>query len=380
MQKALTLLEANNPYGNICATVEDDGRTVYLYLSPYGTSEQDARAVWVANRIPAPTQDDRGSADVGIPPLMPRRGTRHPDGHPGFSASDLSLLWFPEGDGVTLLYHGLPVAMLPPWYGSRGCTGYSLEAIGEERLAWEMDAGVLQTLSTRLEQSRDFWLWRAEPASWPAFQMRSLAHLESRLGPHHRYIAGNQFDTPRIDVAQFQPHNHRGASVYTTVGMSAQPLPQVDLYFDDATTHRRVELAIAMTTEHESVASLLAGLGRYPWDSYTWLGNGHTIAMATPWLFVEAGLSPVVLLLTDPPAKMLGSPMNPRFSCVPDLTGLRDRSGEPVTYLWVLPINIHERDLARGRGPSELIQKIAREGRGWLWTADMPGPQAMMGL
>lgn len=43
-----------NPYGTFTAYLEDDGRTVYLYLQAEQNPEFGIKSVWVCNRAEAP--------------------------------------------------------------------------------------------------------------------------------------------------------------------------------------------------------------------------------------------------------------------------------------------------------------------------------------
>lgn len=46
-----------NPYGTFTAYLEDDGRTVYLYLQAEQNPEFGIRSVWVCNRTEAPEKE-----------------------------------------------------------------------------------------------------------------------------------------------------------------------------------------------------------------------------------------------------------------------------------------------------------------------------------
>jgi hypothetical protein len=61
-----------NPYETLAAVVEDDGRTVYLYLYSVQDQERRFQPVWVANRLPAAEKPDQAAMREGIAPLMPR--------------------------------------------------------------------------------------------------------------------------------------------------------------------------------------------------------------------------------------------------------------------------------------------------------------------
>ncbi len=355
MAESTLLLAETNPYGTLEALVEDDGRTVYLYLQPAGDQPGNPCAVWVANRLPAPVGEDRGAMQAGMAPLMPRGGTRHPEGHPPLEPGRLAFVWLEEGDGVALLEGDRPLAVLPPWSGMEGFWGYAAEAARETPLAWPLEPA-LPGLAPRLEAARGYWEWRGTPGSWPEIRDGRMAHMESRLGPHRRYWAADGGTFPPRAIALFTPEEVPGVSVLATVGMSAQAMPRVELAMEDPAPHRRVELVLGTRGEPESAAGLLSGLMIQPWRARSWFGGGHTYSWEP--LSEEPGRSAVLLTAEPPP-----NPCPP-----PSLDGLRDRSGDPVTFLWVLPITAAERTLAAGSGSASLARKLARERRGWLWS------------
>jgi hypothetical protein len=50
---------------------------------------------------------------------------------------------------------------------------------------------------------------------------------------------------------------------------------------------------------------------------------------------------------------------------VPDLSGF-SFGGEPVRWLWIVPISERERMLAAERGPTSLVTHLAAQRRSWL--------------
>lgn len=356
------MLNETSPYGSREVVLEDDGRTVYLYLIPERPEDPaEPVAVWVANRVAAPETDDLASMAAGTPPLMPRHGTRHPAGRPPFPPEDLELVWFEAGDGVALLERGALLAVIPGWAGQDGFPGYSREAVGQQSLAWELE-DALDSLGPRIESARRYWEWRAQPESWSAIQDTGLRHLESRMGPQRRYWAADGGGWPPRAVVQFEPADCPGVSVCATVGMGAQPMPQVELYVEDPAPFRRIELALGTTGDPAAAARLLSGMMASPWANVTWLGDGHTWSWnASPT--IAAGS---VMLLCDPPADGKRG-LKHRGQAAPDLSGVLDRSGDPVTYLWVVPLSEGEVELAEQGGSAAVIREMRRRGRGWVW-------------
>jgi hypothetical protein len=58
---------------------------------------------------------------------------------------------------------------------------------------------------------------------------------------------------------------------------------------------------------------------------------------------------------------------------VPDLSGFAF-GGEPVRWLWILPITERERQLAKERGATSLITQLAAQRRSWVVGRLPPRP------
>jgi hypothetical protein len=302
---------------------------------------------------------------LGRAPLMPRGGTRHPDGFPAIRADDLSLVWFEEGDGAALLHRGQPFAVVPPWAGVEDFAGYAAEAVGQQSLASPLDPEALAALGGRIDAAHRYWEWRAGQESWRDIQQAGIRHLESRLGSQLRYWAADGGEFPQRAVVLFQPREPAGVSVFATIGMSGQAMPQVEIYVDNPAPFRRIELAIATEGQPEWAPRLLSSMMSMPWQEITWLGHGHTYS----WQGAEntGGTPETFLLLVDPPRDPAGRGFFRRGAAAPDLYGLNARNGDPVTYLWVVPISSNEQRLAEELGSEELARKLAGDGRGWVW-------------
>jgi len=354
------LIAEVNPYGNLEAMVEDDGRTVYLYLQHVTDDGWGLRPVWVANHLPAPEGRDMDAMEAGMAPLMPREGTHFPQGGPALDEDRLSLVWFEEGDGAALLEGDRPVAIVAPWSGEGGFPGYSAAAVGTQELAWELGEA-LDTLGERVKRAAAYWRWREQDESWEEIREAQLDHLERHLGPHRRYWAADGGTFPPGAVVQFTPPSHPGVFVYTTLGMSAQAMPRVEMHYEDPAPCRRVELALGARDDSPEFARTLSWAMGMPWRDCNWLGDGHTIS----WDEAPAG---GVLLLAQPPAAgragLLRRPLPP-----PSLPGFTDRSGDPVTYLWLMKISLEEQSYAEKHSSAKLAAVLERNGRGWLWES-----------
>src|SRR5690606_29135581 len=129
------VLTAGNPYGSRTLVVERDEDASVAYLcSPDGTVHG---ACWLANHRPAPAVVDLARINAGLPPLMPRANTLHPEGRRPLA--QLTPLWFEEGDGVALYEEDELLAVIPGWADMhRGMPGYARDAVGESPFAWAL--------------------------------------------------------------------------------------------------------------------------------------------------------------------------------------------------------------------------------------------------
>jgi hypothetical protein len=348
------LLDSESPYGSRRLTVECDRVTTAAYLH---SEDSPIAATWIANHVQAPDTVDRARLDAGETPVMPAGHTKHPDGRPVPDPGALRAVWFEEGDGVAILEYGSLLAVLPGWTGmSRGMPGYCRDVIGQTPFGWSLDDAI-EGLGPRAALAEDFWQWRADAQSWADFQQGLLGYLLGKLGPGARYWDVGGDKQPPIGVTERPPAGLRTYTVLSTVGMSCQRMPVIEQMGDAAAAGARIELAIATTLPSTAAARIFMWLGQYPWREVTWLGPGHCI----PW-YHEPSTFPLgrgeAVLLLDKPGNLLGPE-------VPDLSGY-SFGGEPVRWLWMVPVTERERRLATERGPASLITHLAAQRRSWV--------------
>jgi hypothetical protein len=349
------LLESVSPYGSRRVVVEYDGTTTAAYLHDEATA---IAATWIANHGQAPPTTDLARLGTGQAPEMPADHTKHPDGTPLLEPDSLRALWFEEGDGVAIMEHDEARAVLPGWSDmSNGMPGYSRDVIGQTPFSWSLD-DALEGLGPRIAEAESFWQWRADASAWADFQQAVLGHLLNRLGPGARYWDVGGGKQPLVGVSERQPTRQRPYTVLSTVGMSCQRMPVVELTGENPAARGRIELAIATTMPSADAARVFLWLAQYPWREISWLGSGHCL----PW-YHEASTFPLgggheaVLFLHEP-----GGLLGPE---IPDLSGF-SFGGEPVRWLWIIPVTERERLLAAERGPDSLINHLAAQRRSWV--------------
>lgn len=363
MAGARVLLDEYSPYHSRRIVVECDSRTTAAYL-------MDARGrirvpVWLANHDVAPETGDPSSGLYrGEAPLMPAAHTRHPQGRAPFAPGALRAVWFEEGDGVALLESGADgdslLAVVPGWAeADSGIPGYAREAIGRSPYAWALDP-VRAQLWPRVVHAEAYWNWRDAPNAWRSVQRTVFNHLSRTVGPPGHYWDVSDGHAPLLRVTERPPTEERPYTVLSTVGMCGQRMPTLDRYMADTSEYARVELALATTMPAHVAARIFRWIGAFPWRAVTWFGPGHSVK----WLDGQEdrkmrGDRSAVLLVADPSPLAGGGPPPP------DTSGLTFH-GDPVRWLWIVPITRPEHLFAKEHDAATLIEKLAAEGRSWI--------------
>jgi hypothetical protein len=354
-ERPVILLESKSPYGSRRVVVECDGDTTAAYLH---SADGPVGATWIANHVPAPQATDLARLDAGRAPVMPQAHTKHPDGRPVPPPGALRALWLEEGDGVVILEYGGPLAVLAGWCDmAGGMPGYCRDVIGQTPFGWSLD-DAMEGLGPRIAQADGFWRWRAEASNWAGFQQAVLGHLLGKLGPGGRYWDVGGGRQPLVGVSERPPAGLRAYTVLSTVGMSCQRMPVIE-QMGEVASDARIELAIATTMPSTEAARIFLWLGQYPWREVTWLGDGHCVRWYHEPSTFPLGRGEGVLFLGEP-SSLIGPD-------VPDVSGF-SFGGEPVRWLWLVPVSERERVLAAERGPTSLITHLAAQRRSWVVT------------
>jgi hypothetical protein len=351
-----TLLESVNPYESRRLTVEYDGVTTAAYLHDDTSA---IAATWIANHQQAPPSTDLSRINAGQAPVMPAAHTKLPEGRPPVDPAALEPLWFEEGDGVAVLENGKLLAVIPGWSdASRGMPGYSRDIVGQTPFGWSLD-DAMEGLGPRVDRARAYWQWRRDERSWGVFQQGLLGHLLSRLGPGAHYWDASMGKQPMAGVSERPPTASRPYTVLSTAGMSCQRMPMVEQVVEEPASYARVELAMATTMPSAQAARVFLWLAPYPWRAVTWFGAGHSVRWYHEPATFPLGGGEAVLLLDEPGALPGAAP--------PDLSGFAF-GGDPVRWLWVVPITEQERLVAKDRGSASLVTRLAAQGRSWIVT------------
>lgn len=360
------LYQETNPYGSMTAYLEDDGRTIYLYLQSQHNPESDMKAVWVQNRIPAPESRTSEALRDGLAPVLCAGEVDQPSLEPPHP-ENLHFIWTEEGDGVALFHQDELIAFLPPWSGINGLHGYSKFCTQEAITAYPLGDSNHGVLAERIASSRSFWEFRSEKDSWKQVQERRLTYLEDRLGKHQKYWSADGGKFPPLAIVKFQPEDYLGTLIYSTLGMSAQNMPSVELYHKNYLDFSRIELVMGIRTPDAGetadtwVPHAIGEIIKFPWMMGKWLGEGHSITMPRRDPDSALGFSHFFLSGDFPQEGEWVQPLRDT---------LLAETGQQIKFLFLLPITEEEVYYVRSEGAKKFLALISEKGKGWLHDSE----------
>jgi hypothetical protein len=360
------LYQETNPYGSMTAFLEDDGRTIYLYLQSQKDPESPIKTVWVKNRIPGPISRDSSDLQDGMAPVLCRDEIEQSDFH-SMHPENLYFIWLEEGNGLALFYEDELVAFLPPWSGVKGFHGYSKFAKVESITANPLGNSENGVIPERIRKARDFWEFRSQKDSWKDIQKKRLDYLESKLGAHQKYWSADGGKFPALAIAKFQHPMDPKIVVYSTIGMSAQNMPSVELYHRQYEKYARIELLFAAKIEDSDqteswIPHAIGEIIKFPWMMGKWLGEGHSITLSRrdpeslhcnfTHFFISEKFSHYKSSSTALPVPLDGE--------------LISENGQPIHFLYLLPVTEEEVFYIKKAGASSFLKTIEPSGFGWV--------------
>jgi hypothetical protein len=147
---------------------------------------------------------------------------------------------------------------------------------------------------------------------------------------------------PHIDVYIYPPRRS-GRPFYTLVtgGMSDIPM---QLPEDADRSYARREIILYCEKPDDDLIGLVRYFAHYPFDYATWLGDGHTVPNGSKYepIFENSALCGALFIDT-----ILVSDRN--------LGAKLAFQGEPVEFLWLVPITKAEMSLAEKKGTTALL-------------------------
>jgi hypothetical protein len=330
------IYQETNPYSSLTGFLEDDGRTVYLYLQSEHNPDQKIRALWIKNRIEAPDTRTNEDFQSGLAPMLCKNELSEDSETSEILELDVHFIWTEEGDGVAVFIKEVLFAFLPPWYGIKNSTGYSKYAKADTIVASPLGNSDHGVISDRILASRKFWEYRAEKNSWKEIQSLRLNFLESKFGKHLKYWSADGGKFPYIGIAKFELNEK--TFIYSTIGMSAQNMPTVELYHKNYLDYSRVEMIFAIEKlEPEKsetwVPHFFGEIIKFPWTMNKWVGHGHRIILTRK--------DPDALYLAFNSAILRNLNSETRKD-IPNLKGLISESEQEIQFLAIIPISDEE--------------------------------------
>lgn len=143
---------------------------------------------------------------------------------------------------------------------------------------------------------------------------------------------------PHIDVYTFQ--RKRGDQiVYSLVTGGMSDLEMTPPKGAGNDVPRRVELIFYCAEPREEYIEILRWLAHFPHSSKSWLGHGHTMPNGNPSVPFSGSTALDTILFSPPIVK--------KDQTLPELLQL---DGQPVCFLWVVPITTAECNLKLEKG------------------------------
>ena len=305
-----SIIFETSPYGNVDAIVEHDSRAVYFYLNESPASRERSgrfgmRACWVRNLEQGPHVINADEMAAGIATMLPRHDCIDPQLHRLPTGETLKVVWLEEGTGAALMEISSEdqseniIAIIPPWSGVDGFHGYASNCANPTDVCWPMPDNPLMT--KRIEHAKQFWeSWQQPavgqtPTPWEVLLPLIIESHDQRFDatPQMRIeteVPGQHF--PLAKILQYRTPRH---DVLVTAGLSIFPQPAVEMFVENPSELRRIEIAVLIDREDEpadrldgppeplpaEIVNQLAGLALYPWQNFTWLGPGHSCQFAT---------------------------------------------------------------------------------------------------
>ncbi|TGK81590.1 suppressor of fused domain protein [Leptospira noumeaensis] len=358
------LYQEANPYGSFTAFLEDDGRTIYLYLQSHNNPEWPMKTLWVRNLIDAPDARVDEDFDVGLAPVLTKSEITDPNAQTSLTEDQIHFIWSEEGDGVALFVEEELQAYLPSWSGIKGIHGYAKFAKEEAPTASPLGDPENGVIAERVRANRKFWESVAEKDHWKKAQKLRLDFLESKLGKHEKYWSADGGKYPSLGIASFLPKEFPGIKIFSTIGMSVQNQPSIELYHKDYENFSRIELVFAIQllkdTEDKSetwIQHVLGEMVKFPWNTGIWFGHSHTIQNPRKdpdQLYLDFNWF-VLRNVTDEIEQ--GSKES-----LPNLHGLTTENGKRANFLVLTPIATEERICFMREGSAKFWETWKKEG------------------
>ena len=355
------IYQETNPYESFTAYIEDDGRTVYFYLQAEQNKEMPIKSVWICNQIETPYSRSEQDFENGLAPMLIKDEITENHQQISFESEKIELVWGEEGDSVAFFYQNELYAFIPSWSGQKGFHGYSKFAKIEALTAHPLLNPNYGQIPEKIKTYKKFWQNRFKNHNWKLVQESRLDFLEKNLGKHIYYWSADGKKFPPLGIALFHSKKYPKLAIYSTIGMSAQNMPQVELYHKDISNYAKIELVFAVDISEEDrtrswVPHLIGDIINYPWRLVHWFGHGHTILMTR----------------SDPSALYIKfeSIIFKSLNQIKEFKGLRSEDNFQVQFLSILPISSTEKAFCMENNSDKFFSLLSENNIEWFHKSD----------
>jgi hypothetical protein len=164
---------------------------------------------------------------------------------------------------------------------------------------------------------------------------------------------------PHIDVYSYNP-GHRGRDFCTLITGGMSDL-EMNVPAEAKRAPRRVELVFYCSEQRQEYIDTLRQLAHFPHAYKTWIGSGHTMPNG------------------DPPEPLWGSAVLDTILFMPTIVrpddALADQlslAGQPVHFLWVVPLTTPETNLKLAKGFNAILDLFGQHRHPHVFNADRP--------
>lgn len=124
---------------------------------------------------------------------------------------------------------------------------------------------------------------------------------------------------------------------------------------------RRVELIFYCSEPRQQYIDTMRWLAHFPHNHRTWLGSGHTIPNGTPPApFWDSPVLDTILLMPTIVSKDAALPEQLQFA------------GEPVHFLWIVPLSGAECELKLAKGFGAIMELFGQRRHPYIFDANRP--------
>ena len=271
----MILTELTNWNESRTAILDSSNECIYLYSNPHADN-LEMKTMWIANTVSKETSENSIKNDMqnGLQPYIPVKFCSEKGIISDYTnKEDWRLQWGLDQNSIAVFFKEELIAVLPEWSGYNGFSGYSAGVTCETPMAWPLSSENQQI--KRINEEAEF-LNSWDDDSWPRIQEALLKTYDGFMSANNRYFSADGGKWPPLGLNYCSDDN---LHFWSTVGMSILPMPCFGMNRDDTDRFRRIELAMLVKSEKEtmSLGSYLSAQATYPWYFGTHFDHGHTI-------------------------------------------------------------------------------------------------------